>query len=332
MAKAKQIHRERIQRFVRISAPCRLHFGLLSFGRSQGRQYGGAGLMLSRPRCCLQVQHASSFKVDGQCSQRVVRFATAWMRDTFMRELPPCRVSVLAALPSHVGLGSGTQLALATALALDYFFERPRRSPPELASCVDRGQRSAVGTYGFFLGGFISEPGKSAGELLAPLDVRIEVPAVWRVLLVRPSATLGVSGAAEQSAFSSLPPVPVATTRKLTAQLQARMIPALKAGDVMAFGESVYQYGRLAGECFATCQGGPFASQTIGKIVDFVRSRGVPGVGQSSWGPTVFAVLPNAADAERLILQLRDRFTENMEYLIAAPNNSGVEVSHEQPT
>jgi len=40
----------------------------------------------------------------------------------------------------------------------------------------------------------------------------------------------------------------------------------------------------------------------------FVRRQGVPGVGQSSWGPAVFAVTPDQDQAEELADRVRQNF------------------------
>ena len=49
------------------------------------------------------------------------------------------------------------------------------------------------------------------------------------------------------------------------------MLPALDRADCAAFGEAVYRFGRLAGECFAAVQGGPFANREIGRLIDAIR-------------------------------------------------------------
>jgi beta-ribofuranosylaminobenzene 5'-phosphate synthase len=58
--------------------------------------------------------------------------------------------------------------------------------------------------------------------------------------------------------------------------------------------------------------------------VEAVRRFGVQGVGQSSWGPTVFAILPNAAAANTLVDQL-STLSElaGTTYTIAAADNRG---------
>ena len=41
---------------VSVSAPTRLHFGLLAFGNQEGRNFGGVGLMLKKPRIKIKVK------------------------------------------------------------------------------------------------------------------------------------------------------------------------------------------------------------------------------------------------------------------------------------
>ena len=77
------------------------------------------------------------------------------------------------------------------------------------------------------------------------------------------------------------------------------MWPAAEAGDFARFSRSVYRFGYQAGLCFAGRQGGAFASQRIAELVEAARNLGVEGVGQSSWGPTVFALLANEEAARR---------------------------------
>ena len=106
------------------------------------------------------------------------------------------------------------------------------------------------------------------------------------------------------------------------------MAPAAATGDCTRFGEAVYRYGRLAGSCFAAVQGGPFANPAIERLVETIRGEGVAGVGQSSWGPTVFAITPNQPAAERLATALRNKHgIAAADITVAAPSNCGVTTS-----
>jgi predicted sugar kinase len=90
----------------------------------------------------------------------------------------------------------------------------------------------------------------------------------------------------------------------------------------------VYDFGRIAGPCFAPVQGGPFARPEIAAHVESIRNHGVPGVGQTSWGPTVFAITVNEAAAGSLADWLRRQPTTSDSHIeIAQPNNHGAQVS-----
>ena len=57
---------------------------------------------------------------------------------------------------------------------------------------------------------------------------------------------------------------------------------------------------------FAPIQGGVFASPQIERRVAVLHECGATGVGQSSWGPTVFACFADQATAERTAADLNE--------------------------
>jgi predicted sugar kinase len=67
--------------------------------------------------------------------------------------------------------------------------------------------------------------------------------------------------------------------------------PAVMTGDVQGFGEAITEIQLLVGEHFAPYQGGVYASPAGKRAADVALKRGAAGVGQSSWGPTVFALV-----------------------------------------
>ena len=313
---------------VEVTAPSRLHFGLFSFGQRQGRHFGGVGVMLDKPAVELQIQSAETLETVGPLAERVREFVSRWAAFHGLAGELPCRIVVQSVAESHVGLGVGTQLGLSVGAGLSKFFQQPQLSPAELALSVGRGYRSAVGTYGFATGGLIVERGKLPNEPIAPLEVRLESPAHWRFVLLQPPASCGLSGQVEQDAFGSLPPVPVEVTAELVAEVRQRMLPAAAAGDFAAFSESVYRYGRLAGLCFASVQGGPYNGPRLSALVDLVRALGVRGVGQSSWGPTLFAILPDESQARDFVARMTAHpACEDLQFAITAPNNCGAKLA-----
>jgi beta-RFAP synthase len=312
---------------VHVRAPCRLHFGMFSFGHADRPQFGGVGMMIDPPAVDVDIATAASFTISGALAERARQFvelaAAAWQ----LPALPQCHIDVRA--PSdHVGLGVGTQLGLAIAAGLRRWLRLPEFSIEALAKAVGRANRSAVGTYGFQQGGLIVDAGITPERTTDRLKRRLEIPADWRIVLVRAEHQRGLAGAHEADAFARLPPVPEHITRELWRITEREMLPALERSDCDAFGEAVYQFGRLAGECFAPIQGGPFADAGIARLVKRIRDHGIRGVGQSSWGPTVFAICSSQAVAQALVEWLRDGAAPSThEISIAIPNNVGAVIS-----
>lgn len=318
---------------VHVAAPSRLHFGLWSLGGTgEGvRQFGGVGAMIDRPGLKLSIWPAMELNAVGPMSERAVVFARRWA-EFHGRAVPQCQIYVQAAPPEHVGLGTGTQLGLAVAAGLNAYCGLPSQTPQELALSVGRGLRSAVGTYGFVMGGLVVEQGKLPGEPISPLDCRIDLPADWRFVLVRHGAAAGLSGEEEAAAMAELPTVPAAVTEELIGEVRERLIPAAATKDFAPFASSLYRYGHLSGQCFAARQGGPYNGPVLTALVEQIRQLGFAGVGQSSWGPTLFVVI----ESDEAATSLRDKLLQRPDAAallveIARPCNCGVQIDVTAP-
>ncbi|HWB12598.1 MAG TPA: hypothetical protein VG826_25455 [Pirellulales bacterium] len=320
------------QPVVQITAPSRLHFGMLSFGQPHARQFGGAGVMISDPHLRLKISGSDRFQVIGplgdrveRCVAHLSRHATWWPSGHRDASRPPLTITVHSAPPQHVGLGSGTQLGMALAMGLAAWFDAPPQTAASLGRAAGRGKRSAVGVHGACGGGFIVEGGKLPDEEVSPMISRIALPDDWRFAVIVPQTGVGLSGEAEQRAFDRLPPVKPETTAALCRELLCEILPAGQAGDFDRFSEGLFRYGRLAGQCFAVEQGGAYASAEVDRLVERCRALGVKGVGQSSWGPAVFALCRNEHQAKRLVETLHATGVESQAF-ISPPDNRGTRV------
>jgi beta-RFAP synthase len=211
------------------------------------------------------------------------------------------RLVIEHAPAEHTGLGVGTQLGLAVAKAVAVESGHSDWPAAELAVRAGRGERSAVGVHGFDRGGLIVEGGKLPGEAISPLVARLPFPADWAVLLFTPAGAGAWHGGAERQAFAHLTGPGPAETETLCRLVLTGLLPAVTSADFDAFGEAVYELNARAGDAFAAAQGGRYAGPAVAALVARLRSLGVKGVGQSSWGPTVFAVVRrrDAADVTR---------------------------------
>jgi len=316
-----------------VSTPSRLHFGLLRFEQAAGPSYGGLGMVIAEPRWTIALEPSDQWAADGVGFQRGLEFARRVLEKIDVPRKPAAlRLRITSAIPAHRGFGGGTQLALAVAAGIRALVGLPRATAAELAALAGRGQRSAVGAHGFVHGGLIWETGRRPGEPLGRLAARVGVAKPWRVVLINTREAAGLSGKPEVEAFCALPPVPPATTQRLKRLAEEQILPAAERASLDDFGEAVYEYGRLSGECFAPVQGGPYASPTIADCIRAIRQLGVAGAGQSSWGPTVFAVTENLRQADWLVESLRGRSpAAEYKFQITVPDNSGATITQLAP-
>jgi beta-RFAP synthase len=285
-----------------------LHFGLLRFEQAEGPSFGGLGMMIREPRWTVRIEPACQWFFEGPGAERAAELAVRLWERLATAEAPPAlRVSINSAIPLHHGFGGGTQLALAVAAGIRLVLNLGPVTPEDLASMTGRGKRSAVGTHGFLHGGLIWETGLLPGENLGRLAARVAIPEDWHIVLVTPTTATGLSGEPEKDAFATLPPVAPATTEQLMSIAEQRILPAARGSVFDDFSEGVYEFGRLAGECFAPVQGGSYASPAIAECVQVIRRFGLQGVGQSSWGPTVFAFTKDEEQAQWLCGQVGKR-------------------------
>jgi beta-RFAP synthase len=290
-----------------VEAPARLHFGLLDPGGVRGRRFGGIGASAPEISVSLKVGLGETVRAEGPDADRAAEFARRFL--THHRLPGGAHIRVDRSIPPHSGLGSGTQLALSVARALAEL-HGIAPNPPDLARAVGRAKRSAVGTWTFAGGGFVVEGGVQVGldNDVGPLVARVPFPSTWRYVLALPDARPGVSGPAEADAFAAMRMPDERDVERASHLVLNAMVPALIDEDIATFGAALTEVQEINGRWFASAQGGVFAPGASTNIIAVMRES-APGVGQSSWGPAVYAVVDGDAAARDLATRVREEFT-----------------------
>jgi len=283
-----------------VTAHARLHFGFCNLSLERERLYGSLGVGLARPH----VRVTATPRDGVRCDHSAVRDYAERVVD--LLDVPGVDLAVEGAFPRHVGLGSGTQFALATLVAVARATDAAA-DVRELAPDLGRGGRSGVGVATFEDGGFVLDAGHPTARFttarpevgewsVPPVAARHLIPDDWRFLIVVPDAPAGPSGDAEdrsmRSVVESAPPSP---SDRLAGVIARRVLPAVTESSAERFGAAVAEIGRLNGTWYADEQGGvyrPPAGELVAALDD---DPAVYGAGQSSWGPAVYGV----TDAER---------------------------------
>jgi beta-RFAP synthase len=317
-----------------VEAPSRLHFGLFNVAPDPNwptldgdlsipsRRFGGVGLMIDEPGLLLGAEPADEWSAEGPYAERALAFARRFADSLSPRQVPPHRLLISRCAPEHAGLGTGTQLGLAVAQAISASIGAAELPAVELAGRIGRGERSAVGIHGFSLGGLLVDGGKRPGDSVAPMVARVAFPVAWRMIVIVPSDTPGLHGSAERNAFGRINHE-LRLTDALCRLVLMGLLPAAIQRDFAAFSEALADLNARSGEMFATVQGGRYATPFAAELIGQLRAENVRGVGQSSWGPAVFALLADESKAQFVGDRLRSRLPADTRVWVTRASRHG---------
>lgn len=310
---------------VSVRVRARLHFGFMDLNGGLGRRFGSLGVALEAPSTEVVLTRSPRLEVGGAEAARAKRYLCAMIEHYGLDDR--LKLSVVGSIPPHVGLGSGTQLALSVGIAAARFFDLDLDAW-DVARLLDRGARSSVGIGSFLAGGVVLDGGRGARDDAPPILGRFEFPEGWRILLVFDRTQAGLHGEAEREAFRRLPQFPPERAGHLCRLVLMSALPGLAERDIARFGGAISEMQRVMGDYFAPAQGARFLSPRVSDALAWLERSGAAGVGQSSWGPTGFALVGSAEEAERLRAGLAERWPagSGLELMITRGRNRGGEI------
>ena len=308
---------------VRVAAAARLHLGFLDLNGESHRRYGSIGVGIAGFSTVLNVCHSNRLDISGADDEFIARI-TQTVLDYFHIN-SAVRIEVEQDIPRHQGLGSGTQMALALGTAITALYGIDT-TVEELATATGRGRRSGVGLEVFKDGGFILDSGKAGGQRLPTRIFRHDFPEEWQFILVMDERAKGINGMEEIEAFNTLPKMAFEASAEICQQVLMQMLPSIIEKDCSQFGASVSRIQASLGEYFSAAQGGLFASDNVRQTLEFLLDNKATGIGQTSWGPTGFAVFPDKKSAMHAIDKFAGRDSQ-VRLQVTGADNSGARSS-----
>jgi beta-ribofuranosylaminobenzene 5'-phosphate synthase len=321
---------------VQVTAGGRIHFGFGNLSLARERLYGGLGISLRKPRLRIEAAPADELRcADPDAGEYAARALD-------LLDLAGIDLTVHEHLPAHVGLGSGTRLALATLAVVARAHDREPRVR-ERAPQLGRGGRSGVGCATFESGGFVIDAGHpaerfttqppTAGEWDVPEPVAHHALAdSWRFVVVIPDIAPGRSNDHEDRSIERVvehaDPAVADDIARIVAQ---RLLPAVAEDDWHAFGDAIAAVSRLNGAWYADEQGGVYRPP-LGELIDVLeRSPAVAGAGQSSWGPAVYGLTDDerADTARAAAREALSAVDVDGDVTMCAPDNAGARIEME---
>lgn len=279
---------------IRIITPSRLHITLIDLNASLGRVDGGIGLALSKPNIVLSGESADKIEVTGESDLAVERVLNSarLMADAYDVS---ASINVKQVYLDHVGLGSGTQIALATGMIINELHNLGL-SVREIAEIVERGGTSGTGVAAFEHGGFILDgghrfedkggfkPSSASKAPPPPVLLRVDFPN-WDIIIALPELK-GSHSAREVDIFQEKCPIPLEEVQKLSHLILMKTLPALLEKDVQGFGSSINEIQEIGFKKMEV----ELQHPVIRDVMSAMRDSGAQGAGMSSFGPVVYGI------------------------------------------
>jgi beta-ribofuranosylaminobenzene 5'-phosphate synthase len=277
---------------IQVVTPSRLHITLIDLNGALGRIDGSVGLTLNYPSIRINAKKDAQLSVSGttEFAERIKSAASAVLTQYGINGVA---IDVVQEYPNHVGLGSGTQVALAVGTAISELYDL-HLSPTTIAKLTGRGGTSGIGVAAYEFGGFLVDGGhKGKTEFLpssasgkygpGPIIARHDFPD-WTIVLAIPNLR-GASDKREIDVFQKQCPLPLNEIQELCHVILMEMLPAVVEHDIESFGRSINRVQTI-GFKRREIELQPFCAH----LVEFMRENGAIGAGMSSFGPVVYGI------------------------------------------
>lgn len=295
-----------------IKTPSRLHMTLIDLNGSYGRADGGIGLTIDKPNFTLRCESADNGnngitidfnenitdeEIKKEAIQKISNSAQKIISHFNFED--GFHFTVEEAYPPHSGLGSGTQMSLATAKLICESNDTVVDSIG-LGAILGRGGSSGIGMGAFDHGGFIVDGGhdlKDKEGSVLPSSInpakppqligRYDFPQEWEVVVGVCKADTTVTGMKEDDIFEKFCPVPLRDVEQLSHIIFMNLIPFLLEKNIGAVGDAI---NRIQGLGFKNVEVSRQA-RNVRDLMEHMRQFGAYGVGMSSFGPAVYGLI-----------------------------------------
>jgi beta-ribofuranosylaminobenzene 5'-phosphate synthase len=317
---------------IQITTPSRLHITLIDLNASLGRVDGGVGLTLKQPYMKIFAQKTNEGVFVTGHSEHLDRIKKA--AEAVIPEGKGLHISAETSYQSHVGLGSGTQSALAAGWAVNQLYEL-KLGIRDIAAIVGRGGTSGIGVESFEHGGFIVDGGHkfadkgafspSAASRVPPGPVlfRHDFPD-WPVVVAIPHLK-GASDKHEVDIFKKYCPIPLHEVQAVSHIILMEMLPAVVEEDIVSFGDALNRIQEVGFKKREV----DLQTAEVRQCMNLMREAGAYGAGMSSFGPTMFCV----AEEPEIVRGAVSEYLESTiggEVFVTQANNSGAQTINKE--
>lgn len=295
---------------IKVVSPSRLHLGFYTIV-SKKLAYGSIGIAVNIPNTIIIFERSNKLRIRNNTNININKEIQFVLSKLALKHIN-ISINIEKVITRHVGLGSTTQLMLSLAYGINKLLHLGH-SIRELAYMLRRGWVSGIGIAAFEKGGFIMDNGRHiVNGKIKPIECIDDIPRVmfrrgipgsWTFIIATP---LGIKGLdeREERKYLEIPTPMYEIEKSLHEVVLTEMLPAITTYDIRKFGCAMTKVQMLTGKYFSKFQGGIFCCEETELIINKFLEYGAYGAGQSSWGPTAYALVDNVRHAKKIINKL----------------------------
>lgn len=310
---------------------------------SRGRMDGGVGLTIREPTLLIKLKERNkglnvTFRDSKNLDSNLIEDYTQKIKTSainilkYLNKNSGFEFIVEKTFPVHSGLGSGTQLSLATAKLICELYQISMTSY-QIGKIVGRGGTSGIGVAAFDQGGFIVDGGHKIEEKKGflpssaskaappPIITRYDFPEDWNIILAIPDIQDRISGSKELNIFQKYCPIPLREVETISHLILMKMMPAVIEKDLDNFGEAINEIQNTGFKKVEM----DLQNKIIPETIESMRKAGAAGAGMSSFGPTIYGITDT--DGHQIIKAIREALGETKGLIFTTKaQNSGAQI------
>jgi beta-ribofuranosylaminobenzene 5'-phosphate synthase len=320
---------------VRLSIPAHLHAGNPDLTGDLGRIYGTLGFTIDSPRTLITVRKSNGIEIKGEDQENAKKYARSFFEKFNING--GAEIIIENSIPKHLGMGSQTALALGIGTALSKIYGIDDVSLEEMALKLGRGTVTALGTYGFKLGGLILDGGfrtDMKGKMIPPLIFRKDIPENWFFVVCIPKSPIPKIldiKYNEDEVLNNLKPMKKEISAELSRLVLMQILPSFLEGDLITFGKALTKFNsRLGGFWSDFQEDAIYCDPIVENGIKLMLEKGAPSACQTCWGPTFYSIV----DGEKKANMIQDELRQNMlnvgggDVFYTKSNNRGASASY----
>jgi len=292
-----------VKKRIILKSPSRIHLGFLELNQSSPRIFGSLGLTISKFEDIITIQENEKFEVESKNFDVKLKILDILAIFSKIKKIKKCKIIVKKFIPTHQGLGSGTQLSLSVGFLISQL-NNLEMDINQISQVLNRGNRSGIGIEAFESGGFIIDLGKNKKSKKLPLKfLNLKWPKTWKIILIFDNTLAGTSGTNESQQFKKLKTVHSKFVNQNCKAVLMKVVPGILEKNFEEFSEGIRLVQKNMSKIFYG-DSNLYASSKIKNIFSHLNKKGIQGYGQSSWGPTGFVFCKTVKERNELFNEL----------------------------